>query len=105
MTAGTYSIDAKKEHIFFDTLTVKIAPNTPQLADIIAARFSVCGDISITHFPEGMKSMSKYKVTMTPQDKERTSVLLTESDTQGRFCFQARRGSYNIQVIEIYRCI
>ncbi|XP_073447228.1 BOS complex subunit NOMO3-like isoform X1 [Aquarana catesbeiana] len=98
MTAGTYSIDAKKEHIFFDTLTVKIAPNTPQLADIIAARFSVCGDISITHFPEGMKSMSKYKVTMTPQDKERTSVLLTESDTQGRFCFQARRGSYNIQV-------
>ncbi|XP_018425571.1 PREDICTED: nodal modulator 3-like [Nanorana parkeri] len=98
MTAGTYSIDAKKEHVFFDTLTVKIAPNTPQLADIIAARFSVCGDISITHFPEGMKSMSKYKVTLTPQDKDRTSVLTTESDPQGRFCFQARRGSYNIQV-------
>nr|DBA20275.1 TPA: hypothetical protein GDO54_015987 [Pyxicephalus adspersus] len=98
MTAGTYSIDAKKEHIFFDTLTVKIAPNTPQLADIIATRFSVCGDIFITHFPEGMKSMNKYKVTLTPQDKERTSVLTTESDTQGRFCFQARRGSYNIQV-------
>lgn len=68
-------------------------------------RFSVCGDIFITHFPEGIKSMSKYKVTMTPQDKERTSVLITDSDTQGRFCFQARRGSYNIQVMAICRCI
>lgn len=98
MTAGTYSIDAQREHIFFDTLTVKIAPNTPQLADIVAARFSVCGDLSITHFPESIKTMSKYKVTLTSRDKERTSVLTTESDSRGAFCFQARRGSYHIQV-------
>ncbi|XP_063790451.1 BOS complex subunit NOMO3-like [Pseudophryne corroboree] len=98
MTAGTYSIDAQKEHIYFDTLTVKIAPNTPQLADIVAARFSLCGEISITHFPDSIKAMSRYKVTLTPQDRERTAVLTTESDAQGAFCFQARRGSYNIQV-------
>ncbi|CAN2391607.1 carbohydrate binding, partial [Pristimantis euphronides] len=98
MTADTYSIDAQKENIFFDTLTVKIAPNTPQLADIVAARFSVCGDISITHLPESIKAMSKYKVTLTSQDKERASVLTTDSDSHGAFCFQARRGSYNIQV-------
>ncbi|KAM9305783.1 BOS complex subunit NOMO3-like [Gastrophryne carolinensis] len=98
MTAGTYSIDAQKEHIFFDTLTVKIAPNTPQLADIVAARFSVCGEISVTHVPEGSKLMGKYKVTLTPLDKEQTSVLITESDSRGGFCFQARRGSYNVQV-------
>ncbi|XP_053328290.1 nodal modulator 1-like [Spea bombifrons] len=98
MTAGTYSIDAQKEHTYFDTLTVKIAPSTPQLADIVAARFSICGTISIINFPENMKPFSKYKVTLTPQDKERTSVLTTESDSRGGFCFQARRGSYNIQV-------
>ncbi|XP_068100865.1 BOS complex subunit NOMO1-like [Hyperolius riggenbachi] len=97
MTAGTYSIDAQKEHIFFDTLTVKIAPNTPQLADIIAARFSVCGEISVVHFPEGMKSIGKYKVTLTPQDKK-TPILTTETDSRGVFCFHAKRGSYNIQV-------
>ncbi|MEE6517936.1 hypothetical protein FKM82_028558 [Ascaphus truei] len=98
MTAGTYIIDAQKEHIFFDTLTVKIAPNTPQLADIIAARFSVCGEITITHFPETIKQINKYKITLTPQDKERPSFLTTESDSRGAFCFQARKGSYNIQV-------
>ncbi|XP_063286390.1 BOS complex subunit NOMO3-like [Pelobates fuscus] len=98
MTAGTYNIDAQKEHVYFDTLTVKIAPNTPQLADIVAARFSVCGEISITNFPENIKQFNKYKVTLTPQDKERTSFLTTESDSRGLFCFQARRGSYNVQV-------
>ncbi|XP_053550913.1 nodal modulator 3 [Bombina bombina] len=98
MTAGTYTIDAQKDHIYFDTLTVKIAPNTPQLADIIATRFSVCGDISITHFPESMKQIGRYKITLTPQEKERTSSIITESDAQGTFCFQARKGSYNIQV-------
>ncbi|KAM8934812.1 BOS complex subunit NOMO3-like [Pelodytes ibericus] len=98
MTAGTYTIDAQKEHLYFDTLTVKIAPNTPQLADIIVARFSVCGEISITNFPENVKQFNKYKITLTPQDKERTSFLTTESDPRGIFCFQARRGSYNIQV-------
>uniref|UniRef100_A0A8C5QXB5 Nodal modulator 1 n=1 Tax=Leptobrachium leishanense TaxID=445787 RepID=A0A8C5QXB5_9ANUR len=98
MTAGTYSIDAQKEHIFFDTLTVKIAPNTPQLADIVAARYSVCGEISVTHFPENIKQFNKYKITLTPQDRDRTSFLTTESDSRGAFCFQARRGTYNIQV-------
>ncbi|KAG8432961.1 hypothetical protein GDO86_017286 [Hymenochirus boettgeri] len=98
MTAGTYSIDAQKEHVYFDTLTVKIAPNTPQLSDIIAARFSVCGRITITLFPENVKQISKYKLTLNPQDKERNSVLTTESDSQGIFCFQAKKGSYNIQV-------
>lgn len=36
ITTGTYTIHARKEHLFFDTITVKIAPNTPQLANIIA---------------------------------------------------------------------
>ncbi|XP_041433909.1 nodal modulator 3 [Xenopus laevis] len=98
MTAGTYTLEAQKEHIYFDALTVKIAPNTPQLADIIAARFSVCGRISISHFPENVRQISKYKMTLTPQDKERSSVLNTESDSQGNFCFQARSGSYDLQV-------
>lgn len=36
ITTGTYTVRAHKEHLFFDTVTIKIAPNTPQLADIIA---------------------------------------------------------------------
>ncbi|MEQ2178100.1 hypothetical protein GOODEAATRI_010439, partial [Goodea atripinnis] len=37
MTAGVYTIRVNKELMFFETITVKIAPNTPQLPDIITA--------------------------------------------------------------------
>ncbi|MGH0131955.1 UNVERIFIED_CONTAM: hypothetical protein FKN15_008615 [Acipenser sinensis] len=98
MTTGTYTIRTNKERMFFEPITVKIAPNTPQLPDIITAGFNVCGQISISLLPEGMKQRSRYKVTLTPQGKEKTSSRTVESDPQGAFCFQAKPGEYSIQV-------
>lgn len=37
MTTGTYTINTHKELMFFEPITVKIAPSTPQLPDIITA--------------------------------------------------------------------
>uniref|UniRef100_A0A8C0I7N3 Prealbumin-like fold domain-containing protein n=1 Tax=Bubo bubo TaxID=30461 RepID=A0A8C0I7N3_BUBBB len=99
ITTGTYTIHARKEHLFFDTITVKIAPNTPQLANIIATGFSVCGRISVTRFPDTVKQISRYKVTMMPQDKDKASLITTETDSHGAFCFKAKPGTYNVQVI------
>ncbi|XP_028914056.1 nodal modulator 3 isoform X2 [Ornithorhynchus anatinus] len=98
ITTGTYTIQAQKEHLYFDTITVKIAPNTPQLADIVATGFSVCGHISITRFPDTIKQIGRYRITMSPQDKDR-SLTAVETDTHGAFCFKARAGSYIIQVV------
>lgn len=39
MTAGTYTIRVSKALMFFEPVTAKIAPNTPQLPDIITAGF------------------------------------------------------------------
>ncbi|ETE61234.1 Nodal modulator 1 [Ophiophagus hannah] len=88
-----------KDHLFFDTMTVKIAPNTPQLADIIVTEFSVCGQISVTRFPDSIKQITKYKVNMWPQEKEKAVLLTTETDARGAFCFKARPGLYVLQVI------
>ncbi|CAM5143363.1 unnamed protein product [Eretmochelys imbricata] len=99
ITTGTYTIHAQKEHLFFDTITVKIAPNTPQLADIIATGFSVCGQISVTRFPDTIKQFNKYKIIMMPQDKDKASLVTTETDPHGAFCFKAKSGTYSIQVI------
>ncbi|XP_015744485.1 nodal modulator 1-like [Python bivittatus] len=99
ITTGTYTIQAHKEHLFFDTMTVKIAPNTPQLADIIATEFSVCGQISVTRFPDSIKQINKYKVTMWPQDKDKAVLVTTETDARGGFCFKAKSGLYVLQVI------
>ncbi|XP_070810911.1 BOS complex subunit NOMO3-like [Pituophis catenifer annectens] len=99
ITTGTYTIQAHKDHLFFDTITVKIAPNTPQLADIIVTEFSVCGQISVTRFPDSIKQITKYKVNMWPQDKEKAVLMTTETDARGGFCFKARPGLYVLQVI------
>ncbi|XP_061085827.1 BOS complex subunit NOMO1 [Conger conger] len=98
MTAGTYTIRTQKELMFFEPITVKIAPNTPQLPDIITAGFSVCGQISITRLPEGMKQQGRYRVTLTPHGLDKAVGRTTDSDPQGAFCFQARPGDYSIQV-------
>ncbi|XP_061684858.1 BOS complex subunit NOMO1 isoform X2 [Syngnathoides biaculeatus] len=98
MTAGTYTIRVHKERMFFEPITVKIAPNTPQLPDIITAGFSVCGQISISRLPEGMKQQGRYKVTLTHQGQDKTPGRIIDSDTQGAFCFQAKPGDYSVHV-------
>ncbi|KAK7913571.1 hypothetical protein WMY93_013782 [Mugilogobius chulae] len=98
MTAGTYTIRVSKELMYFEPITVKIAPNTPQLPDIITAGFSVCGQISISRLPEGMKQQGRYKVTLTQQGQDRSSRTI-ESDPQGGFCFQAKPGDYIVHVL------
>lgn len=61
-------------------------------------RFSVCGQISISRLPEGMKQLGRYKVTLSHQDQDRTSSKTIESDPQGAFCFQAKPGDYSVHV-------
>uniref|UniRef100_I3KRK4 NODAL modulator 1 n=2 Tax=Oreochromis niloticus TaxID=8128 RepID=I3KRK4_ORENI len=98
MTAGTYTIRVNKELMFFEPVTVKIAPNTPQLPDIVTAGFSVCGQISISRLPEGMKQQGRYKVTLTHKSPDRAFIRTVESDHQGAFCFQAKPGDYSVHV-------
>ncbi|KAI7807708.1 BOS complex subunit NOMO1 [Triplophysa rosa] len=97
MTTGTYTINTQKELMFFEQITVKIAPSTPQLPDIITAGFSVCGQILVSRLPEGVKQLGRYKVTLSAQRQDQ--VLRTiESDSQGAFCFQVKPDDYSVQV-------
>ncbi|CAL8358775.1 unnamed protein product [Boreogadus saida] len=100
MTAGTYTIRTQKELMFFEPISVKIAPNTPQLPDIITAGFSVCGRIAVSRLPEGMKQQSRYRVTLRPRDQDQDPGLgkTADSDLQGGFCFQAKPGDYSVHV-------
>lgn len=60
-------------------------------------RFSVCGQISIIRFPDSVKQMSKYKVVLSSQDKDK-SLVTVETDAHGSFCFKAKPGTYKVQV-------
>ncbi|XP_051568464.1 nodal modulator 1-like [Myxocyprinus asiaticus] len=98
MTTGTYTINTQKELMFFEPVTVKIAPSTPQLPDIITAGFSVCGHISVTRLPEGVKQLGRYKVILSALKQDQGFFRTIESDSQGAFCFQVKPGEYSVQV-------
>uniref|UniRef100_A0A673H3X6 Nodal modulator 1-like n=1 Tax=Sinocyclocheilus rhinocerous TaxID=307959 RepID=A0A673H3X6_9TELE len=98
MTTGTYTINTNKELMFFEPVTVKIAPSTPQLPDIITAGFSVCGHISVILLPETVKQLGHYRVTLSTRRQDQGFFRTVESDRHGAFCFQVKPGDYSIQV-------
>ncbi|ROL41813.1 Nodal modulator 1 [Anabarilius grahami] len=98
MTTGTYTISTHKELMFFEPVTVKIAPSTPQLPDIITAGFSVCGHILVTRLPETVKQLGHYRVTLSSQSQDQGFFRTVESDGHGAFCFQVKPGDYIVQV-------
>lgn len=63
-------------------------------------RFSICGQISIVRSPDTVKQMSKYKVVLSSQDKDK-SLVTVETDAHGSFCFKAKPGTYKVQVHEL----
>lgn len=64
---------------------------------VSCCRFSICGQISIIRSPDTVKQMSKYKVVLSSQDKDK-SLVTVETDAHGSFCFKAKPGTYKVQV-------
>lgn len=64
-------------------------------------RFSICGQISIIRAPDTVKQMSKYKVVLSSQDKDKALVTV-ETDAHGSFCFKAKPGIYKVQVHDVF---
>ena len=50
MKTGHYEISAAAEQLYFDGTKVKITPNTPQLPDLVAARYGTRTIVLCTHF-------------------------------------------------------
>lgn len=67
-------------------------------------RFSVCGQIAILRFPDSAKQMSKYRVVLSSQEKDKALVTV-EADAQGSFCFKAKPGTYKVQVQGVLFCL
>lgn len=97
MKAGSYRLLVEADRMSFDVQTVKITPNTPHLADIIAARFHVCGLITITKFPEGLsKSAHRRKVQIKIPDGQIYASV--EASDDGQFCTLVKPGHYYVSV-------
>ncbi|XP_071958436.1 BOS complex subunit NOMO1-like [Antedon mediterranea] len=94
MKSGHYMISAVKEHYHFNELTTKITANTPELADIVAARFDLCGHLQIDQWPSGLAKRS-HKVVVAGKDIKPMSKTV---DKEGKFCLDVAPGTYTVKV-------
>ncbi|KAL3886602.1 hypothetical protein ACJMK2_026586 [Sinanodonta woodiana] len=98
MKTGSYKLQVRADHMVFDDFEVKITPNTPQLPDILAAKFSVCGAVVISKVPDGSNILlTKRKLILFPEGKK-TEIASTETQEDGTFCVEKTPGKYIIKV-------
>ncbi|ELT93278.1 hypothetical protein CAPTEDRAFT_179513 [Capitella teleta] len=97
MRPETYTIEVQSELIFFDPVEVKISPSAPQLPDVTASRFSVCGHVIIDRLPEGMGHSTQSRKVQVESAK--TGIITTGTDGEGNFCFRLPAGTYAIKVM------
>ncbi|KAK7106662.1 BOS complex subunit NOMO1-like isoform X2 [Littorina saxatilis] len=98
MKTGTYTLSVTADNIFFPENTVKITPNTPQLPDIVATDFNVCGKVTIDRIPESLGAVtSQRRIIYSPEGKGSEAVSKV-TDADGKFCVKVKPGKYNFNV-------
>jgi hypothetical protein len=91
MKSGTYHVSVEAERMSFEVTNVKVTPNTPQLPDIVASRFDVCGQIEME--PLVVQSRVVNVVGPSAELTQKTVVL-----PDGTFCMPCKPGTYQLSV-------
>jgi len=90
LTSGVYSIEATKEHFFFNPLSnYRVSPNVVTLPDITVKSYHVCGRVYLAQSGSRSRSM----ILLSETDRELARV---NTDQSGQFCFEVQAGSYKI---------
>ncbi|XP_013400762.1 nodal modulator 2 [Lingula anatina] len=95
MKTGTYKIKVEANRIYFDDVSMKISPNTPQLPDIIASKFSLCGRVVIDNYPPGLTRPDHRKVSI----KGDSTVIGLSTDKEGQFCTKVQPGAHVVKTL------
>ncbi|XP_033099080.1 nodal modulator 1-like [Anneissia japonica] len=92
MKSGHYKINAAKDHYHFGDLMTKITANTPELNDIVANRFDLCGRLRIDQWPSGLVKRV-HSIVVTGKGTVTKTV-----GKDGRFCVDVSPGNYVVKV-------
>lgn len=97
MNRGRYKISLEKEDIFFPISAVRVGPDTPRLADIVADRFSLCGQVNIKVKPT--KPFETQQIAISISDIDGSGEKVEKLDADAKFCFQLAPGDYALEPI------
>lgn len=99
VTTGHYIFKVRKEHFYFEDTKIHITPNTPNLKDIVAKEYSLCGNVHVPIIPPGVLQINQHKVLLQPAgEQQNTNIRTTSPDKNGNFCFKAQPGKYKLEI-------
>ncbi|GFW16883.1 nodal modulator 2 [Trichonephila clavipes] len=96
MRAGTYHLDIKKTLYAFESVDMKINPNTPRLPDIYVSKFSVCGYVIIDEYPSGLEMTDRNIVLKSVKDDQ---IFTVNVESDGSFCSNVPPGKYEFEPV------
>ncbi|KAG8188601.1 hypothetical protein JTE90_005956 [Oedothorax gibbosus] len=96
MRAGVYHLEIKKPMYEFESVAMKINPNTPRLPNIYVSKFSVCGKLEISEYPSGL-ARSERKVALKSLKGNEKNYVAVQSD--GSFCTNVLPGKYELEAV------
>lgn len=100
VTAGSYTIQANKEHYFFNPVKVQVTPNTPRLPVITPISYHLCGNLKFDEFPPGVSLLKGRKMILQTEGASiATRSMSTSVDGNGDFCFKVPPGVHTIQPV------
>jgi len=89
MNNGAYEVHVKKEHMQFEPRKLQVNTGTPQLPDISADRFSVCGSVAMQQTPHGYQPQ---QVQVAIGNQQRVQL-----DEKSQFCFYVAPGIHSVE--------
>ncbi|KFM75821.1 Nodal modulator 3, partial [Stegodyphus mimosarum] len=94
MRAGIYILELKKPYMYFESVEMKINPNTPKLPNIFVSKFSVCGQLIIDEFPVGLEKSDRSISVKSIKDH-----ILVPVASDGTFCCSTFPGKYELEPV------
>jgi len=99
VTTGHYVFKVSKDHYFFEETKIHITPNTPNLQDLVAQEYSLCGTVHVPLLPPGVLQINQHKVLLQNEgEQQNTNIKTTTPDKNGNFCFKAAPGKYKLEI-------
>ncbi|ESO93836.1 hypothetical protein LOTGIDRAFT_104485 [Lottia gigantea] len=98
MKTGTYKLSVQSTDIYFDDVSLKITPTSPQLPNIIASSFSLCGQVIIDRLPEGLPAQSSQRRIIYHRDGKKSEAVSITPESDGHFCTKVKPGKYIVAI-------
>ncbi|KAF0301730.1 Nodal modulator 2 [Amphibalanus amphitrite] len=94
--SGQFRLSAEADSVQFESRTVTVSPSAPQLPDLVAAAFQVCGRVDLSNLPDGV-SAGPRSVEFKVAGSETAYTAVTAAD--GAFCTFLRPATYRLRVV------